>query len=69
MTLLGKPTISLEEISQAIEMYKKYGSLDHAKKTADRYIEDGLRSLEKLPKCNARQMLETLARFLVQRQF
>jgi len=69
MTLLGKPTISLDEISQAIEMYKKYGSLDHAKKTADRYVEDGLRALKRLPKSNARQVLEALARFLVQRQF
>lgn len=69
MTLLGKPTISLEEICQAIEMYRKYGSLDYAKKIADRYIEDGLRALERLPKSNARQMLEAIARFLVQRQF
>lgn len=68
MAMLGKPTITLEEISQAIEMYKRYRSLDYAKKIADRYIEEGVRALKKLPKSNARQMLETLARFMVQRE-
>jgi len=69
MALLGKPTISKEEISQAINMYRKYGSLDYAKKIADGYVEEGLRALRKLPKSNAREALDGIARFLVQREF
>ena len=42
--------------------------MDYAKRIADRYIEDGLRALKRIPKSNARQMLEALARFLVQRE-
>jgi len=69
MRMLGNSSISQEEIAQAIRMYEKYGSLDHAKKMADRYIEDGLRSLKSLPKSDARELLGSLARFLVQREF
>jgi geranylgeranyl diphosphate synthase type I len=69
VTMLGKPTISQEEITQAIDMYKKYGSLDHAKTIADRYIERGLQALRKLPKSSARRMVDELARFLVEREF
>lgn len=69
MSMLGKSAISNDEISAAIDMYKKYGSLDHGKKVANDYIEKGLEALSKLPKSSARQTLETLARFLVQRDF
>jgi geranylgeranyl diphosphate synthase type I len=69
MAMLGKSSISREEITQAIEMYKKYGSLDHAKTIADHYIEQGLLALKKLPRSSTRQMLQELARFLVQREF
>jgi geranylgeranyl diphosphate synthase type I len=66
--LLGKSTISQEEISQAIDLYKKYGSLDYAKKIANEYIEDGLRALKKLPESDAKEALDSIARFLVQRE-
>jgi len=67
MRMLGKSTISQEEITEAIELYKKYGSLDHAKRLADSYIENGLSALKKLPESNARATIEALARFMVQR--
>lgn len=66
--LLGKPTISQEEISQAIDMYKKYGSLDYAQRLADRYIEGGLTALKRLPESNARDTIGALARFMVRRE-
>jgi len=69
MKMLGKSAISQDEIAEAIDLYKKYGSLGHAKNIADRYIEYGLRSLRALPKSDSREMLGSLARFLVQRQF
>lgn len=67
--LLGKSAISQEEISQAIDLYKKYGSLVYAKKIANGYIEDGLRALKKLPKSDAKEALDSIARFLIQREF
>lgn len=69
MSILGKAAISEEEISQAINMYKKYGSVEHAKGVADKYIEDGLRALTSLPKSHPREMLDTIARLLVRREF
>ena len=68
MKMLGKSTISQEEIGEAIDLYRKYGSLDHAKSLADRYIEDGLYALKKLPKSSARDTIEELARFMVRRE-
>jgi len=69
MHVLGKASISQEEISQAIDTYRKYGSLDYAKKIADRYIERGLQALKKLPRSGAKGGLQSIARFLVQREF
>ena len=68
LVMLGKSTISQEGISQAIQLYRKYGALDRAKKIADDHIEEGLGALKKLPKSDAREMLDALARFLVQRE-
>jgi geranylgeranyl pyrophosphate synthase len=68
MRMLGKSTISQEEIGESIELYKKYGCLDHAKNLADRFIEDGLSALKKLPKSSARSTIEELARFMVRRE-
>ena len=68
MRMLGKSTISQEEIGEAIDLYKKYGCLDHAKSLADRFIEDGLSALKKLPKSSARNTIEELARFMVRRE-
>jgi geranylgeranyl diphosphate synthase type I len=68
MRMLGKSTISQEEIGEAIELYKKYGCLDHAKSLADSCIEDGLSALKRLPKSSARKTIEELARFMVRRE-
>jgi geranylgeranyl pyrophosphate synthase len=68
MKMLGKSTISQEEIAQAIDLYKKHSCLDYAKGLADRYIEDGLGALKQLPKSSARDTIEALARFMVRRE-
>jgi geranylgeranyl diphosphate synthase type I len=68
MKMLGKSTISQEEIGEAIDLYRKYGSLDHARRLADRFIEGGLSALKKLPKSSARDTIEGLARFMVRRE-
>lgn len=68
MKMLGKSTISQEEIGEAIDLYRKYGALDHAKGLADRFIEDGLSALEGLSKSSAKDTIEALARFMVRRE-
>lgn len=68
-SLLGRSTITQQEISEAIDMYKRYGSLGYAKRTADRYIENALRALNTLPKSESRDLLGTLAEFLTKRDF
>lgn len=68
MKMLGKSTVSQEEIGEAIDLYKKYGSLDYAQKLADRYIEGGLTALKRLPESNARDTIGALARFMVRRE-
>ncbi len=68
MKMLGKSTISQEEIGQAIDLYKKYGSLDYARRLADRYIAGGLSALKRLPESRARATIEELARFMVRRE-
>jgi geranylgeranyl diphosphate synthase type I len=68
MKMLGKSTISQEEIGYAIDLYKKYGSLDYARRLADRYIEGGLSVLKRLPESRARSTIEELATFMVRRE-
>ena len=68
MKMLGKSTISQEEIGQAIDLYKKYGSLDYARRLADRYIADGSGALKRLPESRARDTIEELAQFMVRRE-
>jgi len=68
MKMLGKPTVSQEEIGEAIGLYKKYGSLDYAQRLADRCIESGLNALKRLPESRARNTIGALARFMVRRE-
>jgi len=69
ISLLGKSDVTQQEISDVINMYKKYGSVDYAKKMANRYVETALRALDSLPKSKARGLLVALAEFLVRREF
>jgi geranylgeranyl diphosphate synthase type I len=69
MSLLGRSEITEQEISQAIEMYRQFGSVEYAKAMAAKYAEDALLALGKLPKREARDMLRSLAEFLVRREF
>ena len=69
MSMLGKSTITQDEISQAIGMYTRYGSLDYARKIADGYVEEGVGALKRLPRSDARETLSAIAQFLVQREY
>jgi geranylgeranyl diphosphate synthase type I len=68
MRMLGNQAISQGDISQAIDMYRNHGSLEYAKRMADSYVHDGLQALKRLSKTDSREMLDAIARFLVQRE-
>ena len=68
MKMLGKSAISQDEIGKTIELYKKYGSIDYARRLADRYIEEGLSALRRLPRSNARDTIEALAGYMIRRE-
>ncbi|MEM2226023.1 MAG: polyprenyl synthetase family protein [Candidatus Bathyarchaeia archaeon] len=68
LRLLGKKDITEEEVGEAIALYRKYGSIGFARDLAREFIEDGLRSLENLPKNEARDKMRALAEFLIKRE-
>ncbi|WP_461863614.1 polyprenyl synthetase family protein [Thermococcus sp.] len=58
-----------EEVAKAIELLKKYGSIDYAAKYAKNLIREANDALKILPESEARKDLELLAEFLVEREF
>jgi geranylgeranyl diphosphate synthase type I len=66
---LGRKTIKKNEIRKAVSLYRKYGSIEYAKTQAEAYLEDAMKTLNKLPSSNARVNLSSIARFLVSRSF
>jgi geranylgeranyl diphosphate synthase type I len=67
--LLGKKNITKAEISKAIKLYEKYGSIQYANTQAHIYLDTALKALERLPASEARDKLSTIAEFLVSRSF
>ena len=67
--LLGKNNITKQETRKAIQLYKKYGSIDYAKTEADSYLLTALDMLSKLPASEARTNLVSISEFLVSRSF
>ena len=68
MKMLGESAISQDEIGKTIELYKKYGSIEYARRLADSFIEEGLSALRRLPKSSARDTIESLAEYMVRRE-
>ncbi|WP_456366937.1 polyprenyl synthetase family protein [Thermococcus sp.] len=58
-----------EEVAKAIELLKKYGSIDYAARYAKNLVEEANEALKVLPESEARKDLELLAEFLVEREF
>jgi geranylgeranyl pyrophosphate synthase len=68
--LIGKKDIGIEEKMKVIEIMKRYGSIDYAKKCAEDFLQKALNDLRKaIPKEEKRRKLESLTMFLVQRKF
>ena len=58
-----------EEVERAIELLKKYGSIDYAAQYAKNLVREANEALKVLPESEARKDLELLAEFLVEREF
>ena len=58
-----------EEVAKAIELLKKYGSIDYAAHYAKNLVKEANEALKVLPKSEAKKDLELLAEFLVEREF
>ncbi len=58
-----------EEVERAIELLKKYGSIDYAAQYAKNLVKEANEALKVLPESEARRDLELLAEFLVEREF
>jgi geranylgeranyl diphosphate synthase type I len=69
LKLLGDKRISRTGLRQAIGLYQKYGSIEHAKTLADGYLKKSIKAIGVLPASKARSDLATIAEFLVSRSF
>ncbi|WP_297498389.1 polyprenyl synthetase family protein [Thermococcus sp.] len=58
-----------EEVAKAIELLKEYGSIDYAAQYARNLVKEANEALKILPESEAREDLELLAEFLVEREF
>lgn len=58
-----------EEVARAIELLRKYGSIDYAAEYARKLVREANEALKVLPKSEARRDLELLAEFLVERDY
>jgi len=67
--LLGKKKITQSEVKKAIKLYEKYGSIKYAETQAQKYLENALETLNKLPASQARENLATIAHFLISRSY
>jgi len=56
------------EVKQVYSLFKKLGSIDHAKNTAVRYCENAKKALEVLPDSDAKQILLELANYSIKRE-
>ncbi|MEM4648649.1 MAG: polyprenyl synthetase family protein [Nitrososphaerota archaeon] len=68
--ILDMRTNDKQLIKEAIELIKKAGSIDYAKKISEKLALEALEALRKgLPEPKSREKLEVLAEFLVRREF
>jgi|YNPNPStandDraft_1061719.scaffolds.fasta_scaffold06219_4 geranylgeranyl diphosphate synthase type I len=66
--ILGNPEASDDDIKDLLVLFKRLGSVDHAKKTAASYVEEAQRSLNVLPDSDAKSIMKDLALYTIQRK-
>ena len=69
LEILDKHTDDFEERKEAIEIIKKYGSIEYAKKMVKKIIKDSWQDAKKLlPKSKAKKKLEEFVNYLIERK-
>ncbi len=66
--IFGNKDATDEDIHKVYGIFKKTGSIDYAKKTALRYIDDAKKSIEALPDTESKQLLMNLADYAIERK-
>lgn len=67
--ILNKHTDDLDEIKEAIDIINKYGSVEYAKKIAEKIIKESWSEAEKLlPESKAKSRLKEFVNFLIERR-
>jgi geranylgeranyl pyrophosphate synthase len=66
--ILGSQSAGQAEIAWCIAQLKASGSVDYASKYARKLIEEALKDLKSLPASTAREELESVARYIIERE-
>jgi len=69
MEILGNRSASREQILEAISLVEASGAVEHVKKLARQYSSEAKKTLTSLPKTEARDLLEALTDFIVERKY
>jgi len=69
LRILGKKSIKGTEIRNAINLYRKYGSIDYARGRSKFYLQEAIIELNKIAASESRDNLELIAKFLVSRSY
>jgi geranylgeranyl diphosphate synthase, type I len=65
----GKQDASPQEINEALDVLKKSGSIDYAKKRAEHLVDQGKSALKVLPDSPAKKLLLNLADYMIKRGY
>ncbi len=60
---------SRKETDECIKLFREYGAIDHAKKTASSLVHESEKRVDALPPSDAKKTLLELAEFVVKREF
>jgi geranylgeranyl diphosphate synthase type I len=66
--IFGNQKATNDEIKQVFNLFKKVGSVDYAKQTALRYIDDAKKVISILPETPAKKILFDLADYVISRK-
>ena len=69
LTAMKGEDASPEAIEAAVSVLSEIGSIDYAKKQADKYLEAAFKSLDILPDTEAKKQLIALVNYFVQREY
>jgi len=58
-----------DEIDSAVQVLKELGSIEYARRTASKYLENAIRSIDKLEDTPAKRQLIELVNYFVQREY